>query len=111
MFEPAKLHFLKNARISGAFSGTFPLAFLGFLGVLIFFSAIWVIYNTHQSRQLFSQLQRLQAQTEGLQVEWSQLLLEQGMWASDARVEKAAHQKLKMVLPDPNEIGVIRPTK
>ncbi len=77
------------------------------LSVMVFISAIGVVYNKHQSRQLFAQLQRLQHEVESLQVEWGQLLLEQGTWSSDARVERIARERLHMKLPEPNEVMVI----
>jgi len=75
---------------------------------LIFFSAISVVYYKHLSRQLFAQLQRLQAEQEALQIEWSQLLLEQGTWGSDARVERLATERLKMIIPKPKDVVVIK---
>src|SRR5689334_6917984 len=77
------------------------------LSVMVFLSAIGVVYNKHQSRQLFAQLQRLQHEVESLQVEWGQLLLEQGTWSSDARVERIARERLQMKLPEPNQVVVI----
>jgi cell division protein FtsL len=80
---------------------------LAVLTLMVFCSAIGVVYNKHLSRQLFTQLQAQQQEVDSLQVEWSQLLLEQGTWASDARVEKVAREHLQMVLPEPNEVVVI----
>jgi cell division protein FtsL len=77
------------------------------LGVLVFFSALMVVYQKHLSRQLFTQLQHLHQEVDGLQIEWGQLLLEQGTWASDARVERLAQTQLHMVLPEPNQVVVI----
>ncbi len=70
-----------------------------FLGLLVFMSAIAVVYYKHQSRLLFTKLQTLNQEIEALQVEWGQLLLEQGTWSSDARVERLAQEKLQMTLP------------
>ncbi len=80
---------------------------IGILSCTLFFSAIGVIYNKHVCRQLFTQLQRLQQDVEALQVEWSQLLLEQGTWANGARVERLSQERLQMRLPEPNEVVVI----
>lgn len=77
------------------------------LSTLVFMSAMAVVYYKHQSRQLFTQLQRLQHEVEALQVEWGQLLLEQGTFVSDARVERIARERLHMKLPEPNEVVVI----
>lgn len=74
---------------------------------LCFASAIAVVYCKHLSRQLFITLQQLHQEVDSLQVEWSQLLLEQGTWAADARVERIASMRLKMTLPEPNQLLVI----
>lgn len=88
-------------------SQKFKIVWIGLLGLGLFFSAMAVVYEKHQSRQLFIELQSLQREVESLQVEWSQLLLEQGTWASDARVERLARAHLQMVLPEPNQVSVI----
>jgi cell division protein FtsL len=80
---------------------------IALLSGMIFLSSLSVVYNQHASRQLFTKLQSLQLEIESLQVEWSQLLLEQGTWSSDARVERMAREHLRMVLPEPNEVVVI----
>lgn len=78
------------------------------LATLVFASAMGVVYCKHQSRLLFTKLQNLQQDIESLQVEWSQLLLEQGTWAADARVEHVARERLQMHLPEPREVVVIK---
>ncbi len=80
---------------------------VGLMSLMVFMSAIAVVYFKHQSRQLFTKLQTLQQEVEALQVEWGQLLLEQGTWSSDARVERIARERLQMALPEPNAVVVI----
>ena len=87
--------------------GSLKVMLLSLLVTLVFGSAVGVIYVKHQTRQHFSELQSLQQRAESLHIEWSQLLLEQGTWASDARVEKIARERLNMQLPQPHEIRVI----
>lgn len=79
-----------------------------FLIITIFSSALLVIYFKHQSRQLFSQIQVYEQNRQQLQLEWSQLLLEQATLGGDLRVEKVARENLNMHLPDPNEVIVVR---
>lgn len=79
-----------------------------FLSLLVFMSAIAVVYYKHQSRLLFTKLQTLNQEIEGLQVEWGQLLLEQGTWSADARVERLARERLQMVVPEPSTVVVIQ---
>jgi cell division protein FtsL len=83
-----------------------PLMILLF-GLGLFTSSLLVVYEKHQNRQLFTQLQSLQHETEFLQEEWSRLLLEQGTWASDARIEKLARTQLQMVLPEANKVVIL----
>lgn len=84
------------------------LCIIAVLTICVFSTSLGVIYSKHQSRNLFIELQNLQNQRDNLHVEWSQLLLEQGTWASDVRVERVAEEHLKMTVPSPNEIKVIR---
>ncbi len=81
---------------------------IAFLSAMVFASAMGVVFCKHKSRQLFTKLQNLQQDIESLQVEWSQLLLEQGTWAADARVEHVARERLQMHLPEPREVVVIK---
>lgn len=81
---------------------------LGILSLSVFLSALGVVYNKHLSRQLFTKLQYLQQDIEALQLEWSQLLLEQGTWASEARVDRLSRDHLRMILPEANEVMVIK---
>lgn len=76
--------------------------------LMVILSALGVIYNTHLNRQLFTQLQKSQQEIEALQLEWSQLLLEQGTWSANARVASKARNELQMILPEPTEVVIIR---
>ncbi len=62
-------------------------------------SALGVVAAQHQSRKLFSELEREQTRAHGLDVEWGQLQLEQSTWAAHARVEKIAGERLRMRPP------------
>lgn len=90
------------------FFQVFKVMSLALLVIATFASAMGVIYFKHCSRQYFAELQSLQQTAENLHVEWSQLLVEQGTWASDVRVDKVARQQLNMVLPEPQDVVVIR---
>ena len=78
------------------------------LGTLVLMSAFGVVYTKHLTRQLFTQLQSLEQEAEALQIEWGQLLLEQGTWAADARIERIAKERLEMHVPEPDHIVVMR---
>lgn len=69
-------------------------------------SALVVIYTAYQYRLNFNHQQQLVQQWDELQVEWGQLLLEQGALAANSRVENLATKKLAMQIPA--RIEVIR---
>jgi cell division protein FtsL len=72
-------------------------------------TALAVITASHQTRQQYAGLQRLESERQQLQTEWGQLLLEESAWSSPARVERLAVERLEMRLPDVDEVEVIRP--
>jgi cell division protein FtsL len=72
-------------------------------------SAAGAIYCKHRARQLFVDLERLNAQRDNLQIEWGQLQLEQSAWSTHAFVERVASTKLHMAMPPPKEIEIIAP--
>ena len=72
-------------------------------------SAAGAIYCKHRARQLFVELERLNAQRDNLQIEWGQLQLEQSAWSTQAFVERVASNKLHMAMPPPKEIEIIGP--
>jgi cell division protein FtsL len=77
---------------------------LGVLG-----SAAGAIYCKHRARELFVELERLNARRDNLDVEWGQLQLEQSAWSTHAFVERVASTKLRMATPPPQQIEVIAP--
>jgi len=79
------------------------------LVVLVVVSALSAVTSQHQARQRFSALEREQARMQQLDVEWGQLQLEQSTWATHARVEKIARERLGMRPPAPGQIVVVEP--
>lgn len=75
-------------------------------GIMV--SGIGVIYSTHLSRQLFSELEIKRRTASDLHVEWGQYLLEQSTWAAYSRVEQVAADKLQMRSPEQKQIVIIR---
>ncbi|MFZ5757829.1 MAG: cell division protein FtsL [Pseudomonadota bacterium] len=73
---------------------------------LALLSALAVVYSVHVSRQLVNELQALQRDSERMQVQWGQLLLEKSTWGSYAHVEQTARTRLNMYLPTVQEIVV-----
>jgi len=81
-----------------------PLLWLAALG-----SAASAIYCKHRARQMFVELEALNARRDNLEIEWGQLQLEQSAWATHAFVERVASAKLHMAMPPPKEIEIIAP--
>ncbi|HYM28298.1 MAG TPA: cell division protein FtsL [Steroidobacteraceae bacterium] len=72
-------------------------------------SAAGAIWCKHRSRELFIQLEALNARRDNLEIEWGQLQLEQSAWSTHAFVERVASAKLRMAMPPPKEIEIIAP--
>ena len=81
-----------------------PLLWLAVLA-----SSAGAVYCEHRARELFIQLEALNARHDKLQIEWGQLQLEQSAWSSHAFVERVASTRLHMATPPPHDIEVIAP--
>ncbi len=75
----------------------------------LFASALGVVWSIHQTRSLFIELQGLHAERDRLDIEWSQLKIEQSAWATHGRVEQTARTGLNMVIPKPEEVQLVQP--
>jgi cell division protein FtsL len=75
----------------------------------LFASALGVVWSIHQTRTAFIELQGLHAERDRLDIEWSQLKIEQSAWATHGRVEQTARTGLKMVIPTPQEVQLVQP--
>ena len=73
--------------------------------------AMAVVASQHKARKLYVELQKEQATAKQLEVEWGQLQLEQGTWATHARVERIATRELNMRLPASGRIEVVQPPR
>jgi len=96
--------------IAGPFTNVIiskPLMVCALLFVLVLAQSLAIIYTKQHKRILHANLQSLYALRDKLQVEWSQLLLEQGTLEADARVERMARKQLDMVVPE--KVNVIIP--
>ena len=82
---------------------------LPLLWLAVLASAAGAIYCEHRSRELFIQVEALNARRDNLQIEWGQLQLEQSAWSSHAFVERVASTRLHMAIPPPQSIEVVSP--
>lgn len=76
-----------------------PLLIVVLLVVAIMISALFVIKSAFDYRTLFNAHQKLVHHWEEYQVEWGQLLLEQGAWGGLSRIETKAETQLSMRVP------------
>ena len=80
-----------------------------FLLAVLIACALALVTSQHQARKLYVELQKEQDVAKQLEVEWGQLQLEQSTWATPARVEKLATQKLGMRGPPAARVEVVPP--
>ena len=85
-------------------------AAVGVLALGLATTAIGVMFTKHEARDLFIELQGLNGERDALEIEWGQLKLEQSAWATHGRVEQTARVDLRMVIPRPDEVRIVKPT-
>jgi cell division protein FtsL len=71
------------------------------LTALLVLSALSLVNSQYQARRLFIELERAQAMTRHLDIEWAQLQLDQSALGKHARIEANARRDLKMVTLTP----------
>ena len=85
----------------------FDLAVILTLFAAVVVSALVAVSARHESRQLFMELRRMEAQRDQLQIDWGRLQIEQGTLATHARVEALVRRELAMRPPRPEEIQIV----
>jgi len=70
--------------------------------------SLLVVELRHRNRLRFAELQTVTQERDRLNIEWGQLLLEQGAWSEQRRVEDTARARLGLALPAPEQIVVVR---
>ena len=70
-------------------------------------SAAGAIWCKHRARELFVELEQLNAGRDELDAEWGRLQLEQSAWSTYAYVERIADAKLHMRIPASREIETV----
>lgn len=70
-------------------------------------SAIAVVMTQHQARSLYIRLHEMQEQTRKLEVERTELQLEQSTLSAPGRVEAAARERLGMGVPSGAQMQVL----
>jgi len=62
-------------------------------------TAVAVVYSKHLSRERYAQISQSQKTIDELDVQWSQLQIEESTFSEHGRVERTARDRLDMVLP------------
>lgn len=73
--------------------------------------ALSAVSSNHRARKLIIELESEKKRMRELDVEWGQLQLEQSTWASHARIEKIAREKLGMRVPGPGQVVSVEPAR
>ena len=81
---------------------------IALLTVAVVACALTVIDLRHRNRLLFVELQTVTHERDALNTEWGQMLLEQGAWSEQRRVEETARARLGMALPSGDQVVVVR---
>ncbi|KHT45395.1 cell division protein FtsL [Vibrio sp. MarTm2] len=84
--------------------GRVPLVLL----VLIFASAMGVVFTTHHTRQAITEKDQALMERERLDNEWRNLLLEETALAEHSRVQAVAKQELEMMRPESDKEVIIQ---
>ena len=79
------------------------------VGMALVVTAVSVVYVKHRSRTLFVELQSLERDRDRLNVEWTQLTLENTAWATHDRIEQVASKQLSFRMRTPADMEVMDP--
>ena len=79
------------------------------VGMALVVTAVSVVYVKHRSRTLFVELQSLERDRDRLNIEWTQLTLENTAWATHDRIEQVASKQLSFRMPTPADMEVMDP--
>lgn len=86
----------------------YPFALLvAVLLASIFIAALSVVVLKSNYRTAYIQHEHLIQQGDQLHTEWMKLLLEEGTWASNSRIENIATKDMNMVLPKGMDTHII----
>lgn len=78
------------------------------LFLMVLLSAIAVIMSSHHNRQLLIEKEQALQERDRLDVQWRNLILEQGALTEHNRIESLVKEKLSMYRPGPGEEVVVR---
>ena len=82
--------------------------FMFLLSSLVIFSALAVVYYSHQTRELTNEWDRQLQERDSLDIEWRNLLLEEQAQTEHSRIIRIAKKELHMKRPLPKEEIVVK---
>ena len=77
------------------------------LFIAVMASAIAGVYAKHESRKLFTELQKLSNERDQMEVDWGRLQIEQSTWSTYGRVEQLAREQMRMTMPPPESVSLL----
>lgn len=72
------------------------------LAIALMLCALSLVNAQYQARRLFIELERAQAAAKQLDIEWTQLQLDQSSYGKHARIEAVARRDLNMITATPD---------
>lgn len=78
------------------------------LCLFVVISSLGVAYSSHQTRNMYRDLQMLEKDHDDLEHEYEKLLLEQSAWADYTRLNQLAQDELAMAPPANDKLVVLR---
>jgi cell division protein FtsL len=84
-----------------------PIAGSLLCGMLVV-SSLGVAYSSHQTRNMYRDLQQLEKDHDDLEHEYQKLLLEQSAWSGSTRLNELAQDRLQMFAPETSEMIVLK---
>jgi cell division protein FtsL len=98
-----KLNLAKIIALDLLTVGRVPLLLL----IVLFISAMGVVFTTHQTRQVITKKEQAMMEREHLDNEWRNLLLEETALSEHSRVQDLAEKELDMKRPDSDKEVII----
>ena len=77
------------------------------LALVLFASALLVVYVKHDYQEQFIAVQTLKITQQKLYTEWTQLLLERGTFANYSRIKSIAQEEIGMEMPSAKDIRIL----
>ncbi|MCK4869633.1 MAG: cell division protein FtsL [Gammaproteobacteria bacterium] len=76
--------------------------------LIIFLNAFALVYIKDVNRRLFMQDQNVMQASSTMNVNYGKLLLEEGTWATQARVQNVAEGQLNMEIPAAKDVVMVK---